>query len=115
MFMTRFMSSVILVVLALLTILTGGYLLAAVLLFLALTAFHELTKACGLSGKDGRIGGLEIIGYVGITGYYLLMIFISDPAYLFLLLITILVVFMFLYVFAFPRYRAEQIMCAFSA
>lgn len=113
MFLTRFISSIVLVVLALLTILTGGYLLAAVLLFLALTAFYELTKACGLSGKDGKIGGLEIIGYVGITGYYLLMNFGSDPTYLFLMLITILVAFMFLYVFAFPKYHAEQIMCAF--
>ncbi len=113
MFITRLMSSAILVVLALLTILSGGYLLAAVLLFLALTAFRELTKACGLSGKDGRVGSLEMIGYAGITAYYLLMVFETSPIYLFLMLITILVAFMFLYVFAFPKYHAEQIMCAF--
>lgn len=113
MFLTRLMSSAILVVLALITILTGGYLLAAVLLFLALTAFCELTKACGLSGKDGKAGGLEIIGYIGITAYYVLMALGSGPVYLFLMLITILVAFMFLYVFAFPKYHAEQIMCAF--
>ncbi len=113
MFITRLMSSAILVVLALLTILSGGYLLAAVLLFLALTAFRELTKVCGLSGKDGRVGSLEMIGYAGITAYYLLMVFGTSPIYLFLMLITILVAFMFLYVFAFPKYHAEQIMCAF--
>ncbi len=113
MFITRLMSSAILVVLALLTILSGGYLLAAVLLFLALTAFRELTKACGLSGKDGRVGSLEMIGYAGITAYYLLMVFETSPIFLFLMLITILVAFMFLYVFAFPKYHAEQIMCAF--
>ena len=54
MFFTRLLSSVVLVVLALVTILTGGYLLAAVLLFLSLTAFHELMKACKLSGEQGR-------------------------------------------------------------
>lgn len=117
MFLTRLMSSVILVVLALLFILSGGYLLAAVLLFLALVAFRELMKACKLSGKDGKPGGepewLEIIGYAGIVVYYLLMMFLTEREYLFLMLIVILVAFMFLYVFAFPKYRAEQIMCAF--
>ena len=117
MFLTRLMSSVILVVLALLFILSGGYLLAAVLLFLALVAFRELMKACNLSGKDGKPGGkpewLEIIGYAGIVVYYLLMTFLTEREYLFLMLIVILVAFMFLYVFAFPKYRAEQIMCAF--
>lgn len=136
MFMTRLMSSVVLVVLALVTILSGGYLLAAVLFFLAVIAFGELMNACKLTGGidrgagacDGNHGvgrgssvrlggrmfcGLEIIGYAGIAAYYLLMVFTDERIYLFLALITILVAFMFLYVFTFPRYRAEQIMCAF--
>lgn len=116
MFGTRLMSSIILVVVALFTILTGGHLLAAVLFFLAVTAFHELMKACKLAGgrQDGKMGnGLEITGYAGIAAYYLLMVFVENRVYLFLALITILVAFMFLYVFAFPKYRAEQIMCAF--
>lgn len=113
MFLTRLLSGVVLVVLALFTILTGGYLLAAVLLFLALTAFHELTKACGLSDRTGGTRGLEVIGYIGIVTYYLLMTFCEERIYLFLMLIVILVAFMFLYVFSFPRYHAEQIMCAF--
>ncbi len=113
MFMTRLCSSIVLVVLALVTILTGGYLLAAVLLFLAIIAFQELTRACGLSGDGGKGAGIKVIGYVGITAYYLLMVFVEDRVYLFLALITILVAFMSLYVFTFPKYRAEQIMCAF--
>ena len=113
MFWTRLMSSAILVVLALLFILTGGYLLAAVLLFLALTAFHELMKACKLTGKAGKTDRLEVICYAGIIIYYLLMVFSKEREYLFLMLIVMLAAFMFLYVFAFPSYRAEQIMCAF--
>ncbi|MDE6202023.1 MAG: phosphatidate cytidylyltransferase, partial [Lachnospiraceae bacterium] len=112
---------IILVAVALFTILTGGYLLAAVLLFLAVTAYHELMKACKLAGgemaedkgKNLKVNGLEIIGYVGIGAYYLLMVFVENRIYHFLALITILVAFMFLYVFLFPKYRAEQIMCAF--
>ena len=112
MFMTRLMSSIVLVVLAVSTILAGGYFLALVLLFLALKAYRELTKACHLAGSE-KINGLEIIGYAGIIAYYLLMVFVEDKIYLLLALITILVAFMFLYVFTFPRYRAEQIMCSF--
>ena len=113
MFMTRLCSSGVLVVLSLVTILTGGYLLAGVLLFLALTAFRELTKACKLAKEGGEISALEVIGYLGILAYYLLMVFAADEMILFLCLITILVAFMFLYVFTFPKYHAEQIMCAF--
>ncbi len=47
MFFTRFMSSVVLVVLSLFTIFAGGYFLGVVLLFLALTAYRELSKAWG--------------------------------------------------------------------
>lgn len=113
MFWTRLMSSAVLVVLALVFILTGGYLLAAVLLFLALTAFRELMKACKLAGKDGKPDGLEVIGYIGIVIYYLLMVFSGEREYLFLTLIAVLVAFMFLYVFSFPKYHASEVMSAF--
>ncbi len=112
MFMTRLMSSIVIVVLTLITVLGGGYLLAAVLLLLALTAYRELMKACKLTG-EGRPSSLEILGYMGITAYYLLMVFAENKLFLFLSLITILVAFMFLYVFTFPKYTAEQIMCSF--
>lgn len=112
MFKKRLISSVVLVIVALVTILQGGYLLAAVLLFLSLTAYRELMKACKLS-SEGKTDALEITGYVGIVIYYLLMVFSAEKLYLFLAVIMILAVFMFLYVMTFPKYRAEQIMCAF--
>lgn len=112
MFLTRLMSSVVLVVLSLFTIFAGGYFLGAVLLFLALTAYRELSKACKLEEK-GKTALLNIIGYIGIIAYYALMVFVENRIYLFLALITILVAFMFVYVFTFPKYKAEQIMCSF--
>ncbi|MGN0376065.1 MAG: phosphatidate cytidylyltransferase [Suilimivivens sp.] len=113
MFKTRLISSIVLVVIALFTILQGGYILAAVLLFLSLVGYRELMKACRLSGDEGKFGPLEIVGYAGIVLYYLLMVFTSERIYLFLTMIMILVAFMFLYVLTFPRFHAEQIMCAF--
>lgn len=113
MFITRLISSIVLVVAALITILKGGYLLAAVLLFLSLVAYRELMCACKLSGENGKENSLMILGYAGIIVYYLIMVFTSQRLYLFLAAIMILVAFMFLYVFTFPKYHAQQIMCAF--
>lgn len=113
MFKTRLISSIVLVIVALFTILQGGYLLAAVLLFLALVSYRELMKACGLSKEGNKAGLLEAVGYAGIVVYYVLMTFSEERLYLFLTIIMILVAFMFLYVLTFPKYRAEQIMCAF--
>lgn len=113
MFFTRLISSIVLVITALIFILQGGYVLAAVLLFLSLVGYRELMKACGLSSEKGGFSPLETAGYIGITAYYLLMVFSEERIYLFLAVLMILAVFMFLYVFTFPRYRAEQIMCAF--
>lgn len=113
MFKTRVLSAIVLVALALVTILAGGYVLAATLLFLALVAYRELMMACKLHGTDGKCSPLEVIGYLGITGYYLTMVFVPNRIYLFMALILILVAFMFVYVFTFPRYHSEQIMSAF--
>lgn len=113
MFKARFLSSVVLVVLSLLTILTGGYVLWGVLLLLALIAFRELMKACKLSKDQTKVSGLEVIGYVGIVIYYCIIKFVEYRSFLLPTLIMILVAFMFLYVFTFPKYHAEQIMCAF--
>lgn len=113
MFVTRLISGIVLVIIALIALFTGGYVLAGLLLFLSLTAYRELMKACKLSGDAGKVSSMEIIGYVGIVIYYLFMVFTKEREFLFLTLIMILVAFMFLYVFTFPRYRAEQIMCSF--
>ena len=113
MFRTRVISSVVLVILALATILAGGYVLAATLLFLALVAYRELMKACKLSGENGRFSVLEIIGYLGIIAYYLTMVFVENHIFLFMAVILTLIAFMFVYVFSFPKYHSEQIMSAF--
>ncbi len=113
MFRTRVISSVVLVILALVTILGGGYLLAATLLFLALVAYRELMKACKLSGEGKKLSALEINGYIGILAYYLVMVFVPDRIYLFLAVVLILIGFMFIYVFSFPKYHSDQIMSAF--
>lgn len=110
--LTRVISGIVLVIAALITILSGGYFLAAVLLVLSLIGYCELMKACGLSQEKSGGRGLMAVGCTGILLYYLLLVFTTNRTYLFLAILMILIGYMFLYVLTFPRYRSEQIMSA---
>ena len=113
MFMARLLSGVVLVVIAAVTLLTGGYLLAAVCLFISMVAYGELVKACKIRVQGQGMNALEGVGYLGIVCYYAVVVFTgSAQAQLFAVLFT-MAAFMFVYVFAFPKYRAEQVMGAF--
>ena len=119
MFGKRLMSSVVLVVLALFLLLTGGGILALGMLILSLIAFRELTKACGVIDAGQKNNALEGVGYGGIILYYLVVYGIKDPVYWMGMLAVIFLGLMFVYVFSFPQFRAEQVMttffCAFYA
>lgn len=113
MFYKRALSSVVLVILALAVILTGGPVLAAVLLMLSLVAFFELTKAVGIHEKNHKINALETAGVLGIVIYYAALYFAkTETAMVFTLILTFMAI-MFVYVFTFPRFRSETVMATF--
>ena len=95
---------------ALLTIITGGWVLWGTLLALSLIGVFELYRAVGLWKKENR--SLTYTGLAGVVFYYLLLGFKAD-AYTMTGLILVLVVIMGVYVFSYPKYHAEQIMAAF--
>lgn len=111
----RTISAIILVIVALASILPGGVILAAVLYIVSIIGFLELTKACEVREKaaDGSYKGanaLEIMGFVLITCYYLVMYFTKETSYAFMIVILALIAIMFVYVFGFPRFKADQVM-----
>ncbi len=57
MFRTRLLSGILLVILALATIMSGGRILALVLCLVSLTAYRELTKACGVHKINADVRG----------------------------------------------------------
>ena len=63
--LTRCISGVVLAVIALVTILSGGYVLAATLLVISCIAYHELAKVCKIHGENG-FNVLEIVWYISI-------------------------------------------------
>ena len=117
----RIVSGAAVAVLAAAAILIGGTFLAAVLLIVSCIAYRELCRATGVHG-GGRMGALELIGYIGILIYYLLIWqgfgaggIPESERFLFILMlfVGILMLLMAAYVFSFPKYRCEQVMAAF--
>lgn len=113
MFGTRLLSSIVLVLIALVTLFTGGYLLAAVCLCISMIAYNELMKACGIHTKGQKINALEGIGYLGILCYYGAVVFVKNAEAQLFGILFVLIAFMFVYVFTFPKFRAEQVMSCF--
>ncbi len=139
MFLTRLLSSIVLVILAFTTISMGGGVLLAVLILLSAVAYMELSGATGVyqipekereDGAEKRTvalttrellfrrekNGLEVVGILGIVLHYGLLLFLEETQAMSIqtgMLLSIVAVFMgsmFVYVFTFPKYRAQQVM-----
>ena len=110
MFKTRLISGIFLVIAALLTIISGGYVLFVTLLCVSLLGIQELYKAMG-AHKDG-VGLLELAGYLGTILYYASLL-LGFERYGMMAVLLGLVLLMFVYVFTYPKYEADQVMSAF--
>lgn len=120
---TRVISGVVLVILALAVIIPGGSILAITLYLLSNIAFIELTRACGIHGKEQNTADgtakkytlcdLQIVGMLGILCYYLVIFFGQTQVFFMTTLILLLMALMFVYVFSFPKYTANQIMTTY--
>ena len=71
MFKTRLLSGIVLVAVALLTIISGGYVLFFTLLGISLIGMQELYKV--MKVREDHFNALEIAGYLGAVIYYVLM------------------------------------------
>ena len=110
MFKTRRISGILLVIAALLTIISGGYVLFFTLVCISLIGMQELYKAMGVHGES--TGLLEIIGYLGAILYYVSLL-LGFESYGLMTVLVSLILIMFVYVFTYPKYNAHQIMSAF--
>lgn len=113
MFVTRLLSGILLMVIALVTLITGGNLLFFVLLLISLIGMTELYKVFGIEKKPPGI-----IGYIAAAAYYGLLYFEAqlpgDKLNWFMLLcMALLICEMASLVFAYPKYNTQQIFAAF--
>ena len=112
MFVKRLISGIVLVLIALVTILSGGWILYATALILSLIGLFELYRAAGVREKDRKIGRLELAGYLSLILYYVSLLVYWGRMQMCAVLAGLIII-LFVYVFSFPRYQAGQVMAAF--
>lgn len=107
MFKTRLLSGIVLVILALFFLITGGPVLLAGMGVISLIGMFELYRVFGV---EKALPG--IVGYVAAVCFYLNLAFdfLMDEMMLFMAFLILLLA---VYVFTYPKYKADQIMAAF--
>ena len=107
MFITRLLSGIVLVALALLFICTGGDLLLGVMLVLSLIGMFEIYRIFDIEKKP-----LGFLGYLACIAYYLNIKLSFSPDNMSIML-AFLICLLAVFVFAYPKYHTHQIMAAF--
>lgn len=107
MFKVRLLSSVVLMILMLFFVITGGNVLLVAVAFLSLMAMMEFMRMAKLHKSP-----LAVLGYAAVVLYYGLLL-TGHMDKLVPLCIFYLLALMAVYVFAFPKFRVEQILYLF--
>ncbi len=115
MFKTRLLSGIVLVILALVFIISGGGILFTAMTIISLVGMFELYRVFGIEKKlPGYVGYAACIIYY--TQILLKNLELMNPAFatdLVMLFILFLTVLLAVFVFAYPSYNAKEIMAAF--
>lgn len=123
MFRTRLVSGIVLIIIALLALWTGGPVLASILLAISMIAFKELTNTMNVSEPGqkeartllGRFSMLEYIGFGGILLYYATVFLEGAEVMQLMCIVGVFMAMMFAYVAVFPKIRIEKVVAAFFA
>lgn len=107
MFATRLISGIILVVLALLIVGSGGVLLFAASMGISCIGLFELYRVTKMEDKL-----LGAVGYAAAVAYYGLVWFHQEQ-FVMLVAVSALMLFMTIYAVTFPKYGTEQVTVAF--
>jgi len=107
MFITRLISGIILLAIAITVGILGNNILFGTVLIVSLIGMTELYKIMKIEKK---VPG--ILGYLAAVIYYFLIYF-GQYRYLMVFFISYLLLLMMVYVISYPKYRIEQIMTAF--
>lgn len=113
MFKTRLLSGILLMIIALVTLITGGELLFGVLFLISLIGMSELYRVFAIEKKAPGIAG-----YIFAVLYYALVYFEAElpgdrMSWFMMLFMGYLICLMAVLVFAYPKYNTQQIFAAF--
>ena len=107
MFKTRLLSGILLVIIALITIITGGDVLFATIALISLIGMTEIYKVLDIQKKE-----LGIVGYLAAIAYFAFIRF-GMTEWVTALGIGFLILIMGVYVFTYPKFRSEHVTLAF--
>ena len=107
MFTTRLISGIVLILIALVTVGSGGMILFATTVAISMIGLFELYRVMKI--QKNVIG---IAGYLTVVSYYGLLWFHGEQ-YMMLMSIAFLMILMTIYVFTFPKYKTEEVTVAF--
>ena len=107
MFTKRLISGIVLVIIAIFTVGSGGSILFFTTGIISLIGLFELYRVMKIEKTM-----LGAVGYLTAVSYYA-MLWMDDQRYVMLMAIAALMVLMSLYVFTFPRYKTEEVTVAF--
>lgn len=107
MFTTRLISGIILVLIALVTVGSGGMLLFATTVAISMIGLFELYRVMKIQKKP-----IGYVGYMTVASYYGLLWFHGEQ-FMMLMSIAFLMLLMTIYVFTFPKYKTEEVTVAF--
>ncbi len=103
MFWTRLISGIVLILLALIFVISGGRLLLAATAVISLIGLFELYRALKICDKP-----MGIAGYCAAVAYFGLL-WAGNTEYMMLVFIGLLMVCMTIYVVTFPKYQTEEV------
>ena len=107
MFTKRLISGIVLVIIAIFVVGSGGSILFFTTGIISLIGLFELYRVMKIEKTM-----LGAVGYLTAVSYYA-MLWMDDQRYVMLMAIAALMVLMSLYVFTFPRYKTEEVTVAF--
>ena len=107
MFKIRLLSSIVLMILMLLFVITGGNILLLGVAFLSFVAMMEFMRMAKIHKTP-----LAVPGYASVTVLYVLLL-LDKAEYILPLCVFYLLAVMAVYVVAFPKYRVEQMLYLF--
>lgn len=107
MFTTRLISGIVLILIALVTVVSGGPVLFATTAVISMIGLFELYRVMNIQKK-----AMGYVGYGIVAAYYGILWF-SKEQYVMLMSIAFLMILMTIYVFTFPHYKTEEVTVAF--
>ena len=112
MFWIRLGSGISMLAVAIAAMFIGEWPLLLILYACSMIAYRELTKVLGCATDKKKVNALEVIGLLGITGYYTAVYFATDKVILLMCIVEVFLAEMFWYVISFPKYKADHVVAA---